>query len=93
MRNISVFLDSNAIIALRIEIFKIGLICPVFGTYYIILYSCKQGGNPKKYGKGKIKMKFYMTHINKQSRVSNSQIATKDGKIVFVRISLMRKAS
>lgn len=38
-------------------------------------------------------MKFYMTHINKQSRVSNSQIATKDGKIVFVRISLMRKAS
>ena len=48
MRNISVFLDSNAIIVLRIENFKIGLICPVFGTYYIILYSCKQGGNPKK---------------------------------------------
>lgn len=41
----------------------------------------------------KKKMKFYMTHINKQSRVNNSQIATKDGKIVFVRISLMRKAS
>ncbi len=39
------------------------------------------------------KMKFYMTHINNQSRVNNSQIATKDGKIVFVRISLMRKAS
>ena len=38
-------------------------------------------------------MKFYMTHINEQSRVSNSQIAMKDGKIVFVRISLMRKAS
>ena len=43
--------------------------------------------------KGKKKMKFYMTHINNQSRVNNSQIATKDGKIVFVRISLMRKAS
>ncbi len=41
----------------------------------------------------KKKMKFYMTHINNQSRVNNSQIATKDGKIVFVRISLMRKAS
>ena len=27
-------------------------------------------------------MKFYMTHINEQSRVSNSQIAMKDGKIV-----------
>ncbi len=38
-------------------------------------------------------MKFYMTHINEQSRVSNSQIATKNGKIVFVRISLMSKAS
>ncbi len=41
----------------------------------------------------KKKMKFYMTHINNQSRVNNSQIATKDGKIVFVRISLIRKAS
>lgn len=59
--------------------------------YHIIFLQAR--GKPKKYCKGKIKMKFYMTHINKQSRVSNSQIATKDGKIVFVRISLMRKAS
>ena len=59
-------------------------------SYYIL---ASKGETQKKYCKGKIKMKFYMTHINKQSRVSNSQIAMKDGKIVFVRISLMRKAS
>ena len=60
---------------------------------YHIIFLQARGKPKKKYCKGKIKMKFYMTHINKQSRVSNSQIAMKDGKIVFVRISLMRKAS
>ena len=34
-----------------------------------------------------------MTHINDKAGVNNSQIATRDGKIVFVRISMMRKAS
>ena len=39
-------------------------------------------------------MKIFMSRINNQKRVNNAQIATdKDGKIVFVRMSLMRKAS
>ena len=59
--------------------------------YHIIFLQAR--GNPKKFVHRRKKMKFYMTHINNQSRVNNSQIATKDGKIVFVRISLMRKAS
>jgi len=58
-------------------------------SYHIL---ASKGETSKNIAKEK-KMKFYMTHINEQSRVSNSQIATKDGKIVFVRISLMRKAS
>ncbi len=59
--------------------------------YHIIFLQAR--GKPQKNIAKEKKMKFYMTHINEQSRVSNSQIATKDGKIVFVRISLMRKAS
>lgn len=39
-------------------------------------------------------MKIFMSRIRNQKRVNNAQIATdKDGKIVFVRMSLMRKAS
>lgn len=42
----------------------------------------------------RMKMKIFMSRINNQKRVNNAQIATdKDGKIVFVRMSLMRKAS
>ena len=57
-----------------------------------MLASKRENKNTRRLQRKK-KMKFYMTHINNQSRVNNSQIATKDGKIVFVRISLMRKAS
>lgn len=39
-------------------------------------------------------MKIFMSRISNQKIVNNAQIATdKDGKIVFVRMSLMRKAS
>lgn len=39
-------------------------------------------------------MKIFMSRINNQQRVNNAQIATdKNGKVVFVRMSLMRKAS
>ncbi len=39
-------------------------------------------------------MKIFMSRISNQKRVNNAQIATdKDGKIVFVRMSIMRKAS
>lgn len=44
--------------------------------------------------KGEKTMKIFMSRISNQKRVNNAQIATdKDGKIVFVRMSLMRKAS
>lgn len=39
-------------------------------------------------------MKIFMSRINNQQRVNNAQIATdKNGKVVFVRMSLMCKAS
>lgn len=37
-------------------------------------------------------MKIFMSRINDQKRVSNSQIAmSKDGKILFLRMSLINK--
>lgn len=49
---------------------------------------------PRTDAKGDMKMKIFMSRINNQKRVNNAQIATdKDGKILFVRMSLMRKAS
>lgn len=42
----------------------------------------------------RITMKIFMSRINNQQRVNNAQIATdKNGKVVFVRMSLMCKAS
>lgn len=46
----------------------------------------------KKINKRRMKMKIYMTRINGEERVSNSQIATsKDGKLVFVRMSFIKR--
>lgn len=37
-------------------------------------------------------MKIYMTRISDKNRINNSQIATsKDGKIVFVRMSIIHR--
>lgn len=37
-------------------------------------------------------MKIFMSRINDQNRVSNSEVAmSKDGKILFVRLSLINK--
>ena len=65
-------------------------------VYHII---CLQAREKRKSLKNiamqrRMKMKIFMSRINNQKRVNNAQIATdKDGKIVFVRMSLMRKAS
>lgn len=36
-------------------------------------------------------MKIYMSRISDNNQISNSQIATKEGKIVFVRMSIMHR--
>ena len=72
--------------------------CTDFGTQYSILYVCKQEENKIPQTGNSMQrrktMKIFMSRISNQKRVNNAQIATdKDGKIVFVRMSLMRKAS
>lgn len=36
-------------------------------------------------------MKIYISRISDSKQTSNSQIATKEGKIVFVRMSIMHR--
>lgn len=36
-------------------------------------------------------MKIYISRISDNMKTSNSQIATKEGKIVFVRMSIMHR--
>ena len=72
--------------------------CTIFGTQYSILYVCKQEENKIPQTENSMQrrttMKIFMSRINNQQRVNNAQIATdKNGKVVFVRMSLMSKAS
>lgn len=71
--------------------------CPFFGTYYIIQCSHKArekqnfSQNLSRFGEEEKNMKIIVSRINLSNSVQNQQIGMKDGKLVRMCMSIIRK--